>query len=98
MLINDADEHPAFIVHKNLSKNKNWLFSGEKYLQESLNELEVAMSNPEYRKSDCNHIFLNFVPCMVIHPMIVKEKVTENTAVGHETKRALLSLMHLAET
>ena len=35
----------------------------------------MAMSNLKYRKSDCNHIFLNFVPCMVIHPMIVKEKV-----------------------
>lgn len=50
---------------------------GEKYLQESLNGLEVAMSNPQYRRSDCNHIFLNFVPCMVIHPLLVAEKVRQ---------------------
>ncbi|KAI5726751.1 hypothetical protein M8J76_007892 [Diaphorina citri] len=35
---------------------------GERVLLEAMDELEVAFSHPLARRTDCNHIFLNFVP------------------------------------
>lgn len=40
---------------------------GERLLLEAMDELEVASSNTTVR-TDCNHIFLNFVPTVVMDP------------------------------
>lgn len=34
---------------------------------EAMDELEVAFSNTKWR-TDCNHIFLNFVPTVIMDP------------------------------
>lgn len=33
-----------------------------------MDELEVAFSHPHARRTDCNHIFLNFVPTVIMDP------------------------------
>ncbi|KHJ49247.1 carboxyl transferase domain protein [Trichuris suis] len=51
---------------------------GERVLLESLDELEVAFnSHPDARRCDCNHIFLNFVPCVTLDPQKVVDTVSE---------------------
>lgn len=40
---------------------------GERLLLEAMDELEVAFNNTTVR-TDCNHIFLNFVPTVVMDP------------------------------
>ena len=49
--------------------------SGERLLLESMDELEVAFSHPYSRRTDCNHIFLNFVPTVIMDPSKVEESV-----------------------
>ncbi|XP_060601349.1 acetyl-CoA carboxylase-like isoform X2 [Ruditapes philippinarum] len=39
---------------------------GEKTLLEAMDSLEVAFSHPMASKTDCNHIFLNFVPTLTL--------------------------------
>ena len=41
---------------------------GERLLLEALDELEVAFSHPSATRTDGNHIFLNFVPCVTMDP------------------------------
>jgi acetyl-CoA carboxylase / biotin carboxylase 1 len=41
---------------------------GERVLLESMDELEVAFSHRYAKHTDCNHIFLNFVPCVIMDP------------------------------
>ncbi|KAL6466122.1 hypothetical protein MHYP_G00262550 [Metynnis hypsauchen] len=47
---------------------------GERLLLEALDELEVAFSNTPTR-TDCNHIFLNFVPTVIMDPIKIVENV-----------------------
>ncbi|XP_062514869.1 acetyl-CoA carboxylase-like [Corticium candelabrum] len=47
---------------------------GERCLLEALDELEVYCNNPEFKSTDCNHIFLNYVPPFIV-PDINKENV-----------------------
>ncbi|XP_053135859.1 acetyl-CoA carboxylase 2 isoform X3 [Hemicordylus capensis] len=47
---------------------------GERLLLEAMDELEVAFSNTGVR-TDCNHIFLNFVPTVVMDPSKIEESV-----------------------
>ncbi|KAG5269143.1 hypothetical protein AALO_G00198740 [Alosa alosa] len=47
---------------------------GERLLLEAMDELEVAFSNTTVR-TDCNHIFLNFVPTVIMDPSKIKEAV-----------------------
>ncbi|KAG8145973.1 hypothetical protein E2320_012413, partial [Naja naja] len=47
---------------------------GERLLLEAMDELEVAASNTNVR-TDCNHIFLNFVPTVVMDPSKIEESV-----------------------
>ncbi|GLV36890.1 Acetyl-CoA carboxylase [Carabus blaptoides fortunei] len=49
---------------------------GERVLLEAMDELEVAFSHPHSKRTDCNHIFLNFVPTVIMDPMKIKEAVT----------------------
>uniref|UniRef100_A0A4W4E308 acetyl-CoA carboxylase n=1 Tax=Electrophorus electricus TaxID=8005 RepID=A0A4W4E308_ELEEL len=47
---------------------------GERLLLEAMDELEVAFSNTPTR-TDCNHIFLNFVPTVIMDPVKIEESV-----------------------
>nr|XP_014349107.1 PREDICTED: acetyl-CoA carboxylase 2 isoform X1 [Latimeria chalumnae]XP_014349108.1 PREDICTED: acetyl-CoA carboxylase 2 isoform X1 [Latimeria chalumnae]XP_014349109.1 PREDICTED: acetyl-CoA carboxylase 2 isoform X1 [Latimeria chalumnae] len=47
---------------------------GERLLLEAMDELEVAFNNPTVR-TDCNHIFLNFVPTVIMDPSKIEESV-----------------------
>ncbi|XP_067395559.1 acetyl-CoA carboxylase 2 isoform X1 [Emydura macquarii macquarii] len=47
---------------------------GERLLLEAMDELEVASSNFSVR-TDCNHIFLNFVPTVIMDPSKIEEAV-----------------------
>ncbi|CAB1453393.1 unnamed protein product [Pleuronectes platessa] len=47
---------------------------GERLLLEAMDELEVAFSNTSIR-TDCNHIFLNFVPTVIMDPSKIEESV-----------------------
>ncbi|KAI4455017.1 acetyl-coa carboxylase isoform a [Holotrichia oblita] len=49
---------------------------GERVLLEAMDELEVAFSHPHSKRTDCNHIFLNFVPTVVMDPAKIEEAVT----------------------
>ncbi|EFX86656.1 hypothetical protein DAPPUDRAFT_222043 [Daphnia pulex] len=48
---------------------------GERLLLEAMDELEVAFSHPYSRRTDCNHIFLNFVPTVIMDPSKIEESV-----------------------
>eukprot|EP00731_Ephydatia_muelleri_P029712 Em0021g235a len=48
---------------------------GEKTFLECLDQLEVAFANLEGKKTDCNHIFLNFVPPVILDPRKVADKM-----------------------
>lgn len=50
---------------------------GERVLLESMDELEVAFSHPHAKRTDCNHIFLNFVPTVIMDPAKIEESVTK---------------------
>ncbi|XP_017779998.1 PREDICTED: acetyl-CoA carboxylase isoform X2 [Nicrophorus vespilloides] len=49
---------------------------GERVLLEAMDELEVAFSHPQSRRTDCNHIFLNFIPTVIMDPAKIEEAVT----------------------
>lgn len=42
-----------------------------------MDELEVAFSHPHAKRTDCNHIFLNFVPTVIMDPAKIEESVTQ---------------------
>ena len=48
--------------------------ASEIQLLEALDELELAFSN-QNRRTDCNHIFLNFVPTVIIEPQKIEESI-----------------------
>lgn len=50
---------------------------GERVLLEAMDELEVAFSHPHSKRTDCNHIFLNFVPTVIMDPAKIEESVTK---------------------
>ena len=49
---------------------------GERVLLEAMDELEVAFSHPQSKKTDCNHIYLSFVPTVNMDPAKIEEAVT----------------------
>ncbi|KAG5840361.1 hypothetical protein ANANG_G00187990 [Anguilla anguilla] len=53
---------------------------GERLLLEAMDELEVAFSNTHVR-TDCNHIFLNFVPTVIMDPSKIEESVRSMSAL-----------------
>ena len=48
---------------------------GERLLLEAMDELEVAFSHSAAKRTDCNHIFLNFVPKVTMDPSKIAENV-----------------------
>lgn len=49
---------------------------GERVLLEAMDELEVAFSHPLAKRTECNHIFLNFIPTVIMDPNRIEESVT----------------------
>lgn len=49
---------------------------GERVLLEAMDELEVAFSHPLAKRTESNHIFLNFVPTVIMEPVRLEESVT----------------------
>ncbi|KAL0809386.1 hypothetical protein ABMA28_011580 [Loxostege sticticalis] len=48
---------------------------GERVLLEAMDELEVAFSHPLAKRTDCNHIFLNFGPTVIMDTAKIEESV-----------------------
>ncbi|XP_077869541.1 acetyl-CoA carboxylase-like, partial [Saccoglossus kowalevskii] len=48
---------------------------GERRLLEALDEMEVASSHPLAKRTDCNHVFLNFVPTVIMDPGKIEEDI-----------------------
>uniref|UniRef100_H2YM68 Uncharacterized protein n=1 Tax=Ciona savignyi TaxID=51511 RepID=H2YM68_CIOSA len=69
----------AIIRHSDLvTKEASFEFlhnEAERLLLEAMDELEVAFSATENTRIDCNHIFMNFVPNVMIDPMKVEESI-----------------------
>lgn len=64
---------------------------GERLLLEAMDELEVAFNNTSVR-TDCNHIFLNFVPTVIMDPY----KVSPMLVAGGRLSQAPRALCLLA--
>lgn len=47
----------------------------ERTLLEAMDELEIAFSHPLASKTDCNHVFMCFVPTVCIEPTKLEESV-----------------------
>ncbi|CAF4335330.1 unnamed protein product, partial [Rotaria sp. Silwood2] len=47
----------------------------ERTLLEAMDELEIAFSHPLANKTDCNHVFMCFVPTVCIEPAKLEESV-----------------------
>ncbi|XP_042208168.1 acetyl-CoA carboxylase-like [Homarus americanus] len=48
---------------------------GEKLLLEAMDELEVAFSHTLAKRTDCNHVFLNFVPTVIMNPSKIEDSI-----------------------
>lgn len=48
---------------------------GEKLLLEAMDELEVAFSHHLAKRTDCNHVFLNFVPTVIMNPSKIEDSI-----------------------
>ena len=59
---------------------------GERLLLESLDELEVAWTHPDARRTDCNHIFLNIVPTIHMDPQKIAEDVEDKILTRYATR------------
>ncbi|KAH9642665.1 hypothetical protein HF086_011022 [Spodoptera exigua] len=55
---------------------------GERVLLEAMDELEVAFSHPLAKRTDCNHIFLNFGPTVIMDPAKVYVSVNSGARIG----------------
>nr|CAB3219668.1 acetyl-CoA carboxylase-like [Phallusia mammillata] len=69
----------AIIRHSDLvTKEASFEFlhnEAERLLLEAMDELEVAFSATENTRIDCNHIFMNFVPNVMIDPLKLEENI-----------------------
>lgn len=69
----------SIIRHSDLiTKEASYEFlqnEGERLLLEAMDELEVAFTHPLAKRTDCNHIFLNFVPKVTMDPTKIAENV-----------------------
>lgn len=59
---------------------------GEKLLLEAMDELEVAFSHQLAKRTDCNHVFLNFVPTVIMNPSKVRVGVALDGKAVSEAK------------
>lgn len=66
---------------------------GERVLLEAMDELEVAFSHPYARRTDCNHIFLNFVPTVIMDPAKIADNVS-NIVLRYGPRLWKLRVLH----
>lgn len=59
-----------------------------------MDELEVAFNNTNVR-TDCNHIFLNFVPTVIMDPSKVHFSLASLLALATQAERVILICSHL---
>ncbi|KAA0716748.1 Acetyl-CoA carboxylase 2 [Triplophysa tibetana] len=62
---------------------------GERLLLEAMDELEVAFSNPLTR-TDCNHIFLNFVPTVNMDPSKASSPKKHNKPIEESVRSMVM--------
>lgn len=65
--VGDSAVEDRFFLHYQEASFEYLQNEGERLLLEAMDELEVAFSNTSVR-TDCNHIFLNFVPTVIMDP------------------------------
>lgn len=65
--VGDNAVDDRFFLHYQEASFEYLQNEGERLLLEAMDELEVAFSNTSVR-TDCNHIFLNFVPTVIMDP------------------------------
>ena len=68
---------------------------GERLLLEALDELEIAFSHPNASRTDGNHIFLNFVPCVTMDPANIGRDI--NAIIDKYASRLLKLQVKCAE-
>ena len=69
----------AIIRHADLisaEKSKEYFFAeGERLLIQALDELELAMTDKHFGRTDCNHLFLHFVPTVSFDPISIRSQL-----------------------
>ncbi|KJE96308.1 acetyl coenzyme A carboxylase alpha [Capsaspora owczarzaki ATCC 30864] len=66
----------ADLISSNTSLD--YFFSeGERQMIEALDEIELNMSNPAFGLTDCNHIFMNFAPVVLLDPLALVEPLRD---------------------
>ncbi|XP_015683544.1 acetyl-CoA carboxylase-like [Protobothrops mucrosquamatus] len=74
ILIDHGIRRLTFLVAQKEASFEYLQNEGERLLLEAMDELEVAFNNTNVR-TDCNHIFLNFVPTVIMDPSKIEESV-----------------------
>ncbi|XP_064627568.1 acetyl-CoA carboxylase-like isoform X4 [Lineus longissimus] len=59
---------------------------GERTLLEAMDALEVAFSHPQSKRTDCNQLFLNFVPTMTLSDPAKLEEVVRNMVMRYGSR------------
>ncbi|XP_029649542.1 acetyl-CoA carboxylase-like isoform X2 [Octopus sinensis] len=67
---------------------------GERTLLEAMDALEVAFSHPFSKRTDCNHIFLNFVPTLTLSEPGKLEDTVRNIVMRYGSRLWKLRVMH----
>ena len=67
---------------------------GERLLLESLDELEVAFTHPLAKKTDGNHIFLNFVPTINMDPVKIADDVQSQILTRYASRLLKLKVKY----
>eukprot|EP01130_Rhizamoeba_saxonica_P012625 TRINITY_DN5356_c0_g1_i1.p1 TRINITY_DN5356_c0_g1~~TRINITY_DN5356_c0_g1_i1.p1 ORF type:complete len:2154 (+),score=572.60 TRINITY_DN5356_c0_g1_i1:253-6462(+) len=52
-----------------------WMMEGEQQLVNALASLDLVVHDPSYGPTDCNHLFLNFLPTITLDPYIIKSNI-----------------------
>ncbi|KAK3576974.1 hypothetical protein CHS0354_005975 [Potamilus streckersoni] len=67
---------------------------GEKTLLEAMDSLEVAFSHPTAKRTDCNHIFLNFVPTLTLSDPGKLEDTVRSMVMRYGSRLIKLRVLH----
>ncbi|KAG5678324.1 hypothetical protein PVAND_008009 [Polypedilum vanderplanki] len=71
----------AIVRHSDLITNstsfESLLNEGERVLLEAIEELEIAMALPQAKKTDSNHIFMAFLPCVIMDPIVTQTEINK---------------------
>ena len=51
--------------------------AGERLLLEALDEMEVVFYDTRYDKTDCNHVFINFLPVVEMDPLAFAKELLD---------------------